>query len=445
MRSIEAITQREVAEYRRRNPRSEVQHQRALKVIPGGTTRTLMWFPPFPFYAAQGSGSRLTDLDGNERIDFYGNASSLILGYQHPAVARAIAEQAAKGTVFQVPSGPEVELAELLCERVPSVEQVRYTNSGTESTLIAVRAARAFTGRPVLAKFEGGYHGTLDEVSLSIRPDPAQAGDRERPTPVPASRGIPPHVAEGVIILPFNDADGTARILREQGRRVAGVIVEPIQGGAGYIPARPEFLESLRKVTAEIGSVLVFDEVQTLRVAPGGAQAVFGVTPDLTTMGKIIGGGFPVGAIGGRADLMALFDGTKGKPAIPHAGTFNGNPMGMAAGLATMRELTPEVYQRLATMGARLRREIARVCEKHGVPAQVTGDASFFKIHFTAEPIADVRDAQRSDPAMEYAAFLGLLNRGIFPGPGCRGCVSGVMTEADVAGFATALEDVFAS
>src|SRR5438270_913094 len=266
--------------YRRTTPGSRALHERAERAMPGGTTRTTTYFDPYPLYLDRGEGCRIWDVDGTERLDMLGNYTALILGHAHPKVVEAIHRQAERGTAFAAANPIEVELAELLGERVPSLDLVRFCNSGTEATMFAMRLARAFTGRPKIARIEGGYHGTHDQAEVSTHPDPAAAGPPDRPTAQPDSIGTPSWALEQTVVLPFNDADAAERILREEGDGVAAVILEPIIGAGGVIAATPEFLSRLRELTRELGMLLIFDEVISLRVAPGGAQQLYGVTSD---------------------------------------------------------------------------------------------------------------------------------------------------------------------
>ncbi|TMB86263.1 MAG: aspartate aminotransferase family protein, partial [Chloroflexi bacterium] len=361
--------------YRRTTPSSRKLHERAVNAMPGGTTRTTTYFDPYPLYIERGEGCRIWDADGTERIDMLGNYTAMILGHSHPKVVEAISRQAARGTAFAAANPIEVELATLLCERVPSLDLVRFCNSGTEATMFAMRLARAFTGRPKIARIEGGYHGTHDYAEVSTHPILAEAGPPERPVARPDSIGTPQWILDGSVILPFNNPDAAERILREEGEQVAAVILEPIIGAGGVIAATSEFIERLRAVTVELGMLLIFDEVISLRVAPGGAQQLYGVTPDLTTMGKIIGGGLPVAAFGGRADIMELLD-PRRTPNLPQGGTYNGNPLGMAAGVAAMKELTPHVYEELNRKGARVKDQLTEVFASHDLPVQVNGAGS---------------------------------------------------------------------
>ena len=430
----------ELEEYRRQNPVSLSRFEEAKAVIPGGNTRLTAYFAPFPFYAVRGEGCRIYDLDGTVRLDFYNNATSLIFGHAYPPVVAAVSDQAAKGTAFAIPTEPEIEVAKLLTSRLPSVEQVRFTNSGTEGVLFAIRAARVFTGREKIAKFEGGYHGTADQVSISVTPELALTGDARRPTPVPASAGITRHTVEDVVILPFNDLEGTTALVTAHKDELAAVIVEPILGSCGYVPAKPEFLRGVRELTRRLGILLIFDEVQTFRLSAGGAQALLGIMPDVTVLGKIIGGGLPVGGVGGRSEVMAAFDATAGIPKIPHAGTFNGNPVTMRAGLTTLRDLTPAAFDRLNQAGAEFRQRIQRLCSRYGVPVQVTGEGSLFGIHWSTDPVTDYRSAQRSNKSLSYKFFLHTLNSGIFFTGRGGGCLSVPMTDTEMGAFLDVLE-----
>ena len=331
----------------------------------------------------------------------------------------------------------------LLCERIPSFDLVRFTNSGTEATLNTLRAARAFTGRTRFAKVEGGYHGTHDGVTVSVRVDPTLAGDPDNPTPVPASAGLVPGVTDQVVVIPFNDSATAHRILEDNADDLAAVIIEPVMGSVGMVPARPEYLSMLRDFTTANNSALIFDEVISFRVAPGGAQEYYGITPDLTALGKIIGGGLPVGAFGGRRDIMELYDPTAG-PVVSHAGTFNANPLTMLAGAVTMEQLTPEVYRDLAELTEELRQGIRAVCRDLEVPVQVTGLGSLFGIHFTDGEIVNYRDIAAANHHLRDRIFLGLLNEGILLASNLVGSLSTATTANDLAHFLTAFRTTLA-
>ncbi len=394
--------------YRRTTPASRALHARAVKVMPGGTTRTTTYFDPYPLYIDRGEGCRIWDADGVERIDMLGNYTAMILGHAHPKVVEAIAKQAARGTAFAAANPIEVELATLLCERVPSLEQVRFCNSGTEATMFAMRLARAFTGRPNIARIEGGYHGTHDYAEVSTHPAPSDAGPADRPRARPDSIGTPQWALDGTVVLPFNNPDAAERILREEGARVAAVILEPIIGAGGVIAATNDFIRRLRTVTRELGMLLIFDEVISLRVAPGGAQQLYGVTPDLTTMGKIIGGGLPVGAYGGRAELLDLV-----APAGPvyQAGTLSGHPVVMAAGEATLLQLTDDVYSRLEARIDRLEEGLRR----GGASTARVG--SLLTLFFRDSAPRNFREAKESDTNAFAKFFQRMRDAGVLLPP----------------------------
>ena len=331
----------ERARYVASNAGSSAKHEEAKRYLPGGDTRNSIFWGPFPIYVSNADGSRITDVDGNERVDFINNMTTLILGHRHPAVIEALGEQLKRGVSYPAPTPLVVEWGELMCERVPSLDKVRFVNSGTEATLNAVRAARAFSGRNRLAKCEGAYHGNHDAVQISVTPAVGMAGDAEAPTSVLMTDGMSPKSADEIVIMPYNDLEAAERIIRDNADELAAVIVEPINGQCGMVPSEPEFLEGVRRITSELGILLIFDEVIAFRASRGGAQEYYGVTPDLTCFGKVIGGGLPVGAFGGREDIMSLWDPSgPGGPQVAHAGTFNGNPMTAAAGVATLKELT---------------------------------------------------------------------------------------------------------
>jgi glutamate-1-semialdehyde 2,1-aminomutase len=366
----------------------------------------------------------------------------LILGHAHPAVVRAVWERVKLGTAFHAPTVHEVALARLLCERIPSVEQVRFTNSGTEAAMMALRAAKAFTGKNKIGKMEGGYHGSADHAYVSVRPDIAKAGPPASPRSLSDSCGISPKTMSEVVVMPFNNADAIASIVAKERKNLACLIVEPMLGNAGIIPPKKGFLKDLRRITRENDVLLIFDEVQTFRHSSGGAQALHGIIPDLTALAKIIGGGFPIGAVGGKAEIMSVFDNSSGKAKVPHGGTFNGNPVTAAAGLATLKQLTPKSFAGLARLGEELRQGLTYLFERYGYKARVTGETSFFKIHFTDQEVFDYRSALRAvNKEEEKKIFFHLLNRGIFVESQLRGCLSVPMGRAEIHALLDCMED----
>jgi glutamate-1-semialdehyde 2,1-aminomutase len=435
---------KELAEYTAKTSRSRALHEEAVGVMPGGNSRTTTFFDPYPFYFQRGQGAHIWDADGTERIDFNNNYTSLVLGHAHPDVIKAVQAVAESGLSFPGPTEHEVRLAEMLTRRIPSLESVRFTNSGTEATMNAVRLARAFTGRPKLAKFEGAFHGTHDWVMVSVTPDPKTAGNRKRPKPVAWSSGIPPAVLKHTVVLPWNDQEACAEILAREGDQVAGLIVDPLLCNAGLVAPAEGFLAWLREETTRRGIVLIFDEVISFRVAWGGAQERFGIRPDLTTLGKIIGGGLPVGAFGGRRDIMDFYDPRKGGPRISQGGTFNANPVTMAAGVATLNALTPEAYTRLDALGDRLRGGVSRLFSNTRRKGQVTGVGSLFWLHWTTETLTDYRSTRPKDTEAALRVFVGLINEGILLTQRGLGACSLPMNDEDVDRFVNALARVLA-
>jgi glutamate-1-semialdehyde 2,1-aminomutase len=369
---------------------------RACEVMPGGNSRTTVWHAPHPVYAASGSGCRVADVDGREYLDFLNNYTSMIHGHANPVVAEAVRRQLEIGTCFAMPTESEIVLAELLCGRAPGFERVRFTNSGSESVMMALKAARAHTGRPKIAKCEGAYHGSYDFAEVSLDSAPESWGNAD-PNSVAYTAGTPKSVLDDVIVIPFNLVEETEHILAAHADELACVLIDPMPNRAGLIPATAEYLDMLRRVTRETGMLLVFDEVISFRLGHGGAQGELGVTPDLTTLAKIIGGGFPIGAVAGDAEVMAVFDPRRGKPLAPHGGTFNANPISMVAGAAAMELMTPEEFERLNALGARARDGVARAFADAGVDGQVTGDGSLLRIHMTSVPLVDYRSARATD------------------------------------------------
>ncbi len=428
-----------IDDYKAKTGRSRELFEEALRVMPGGNSRTTTFFDPYPFYITRGEGARLWDADGVERLDFNGNYTSLILGHANPQVVKAVQDTAALGMSFPGPSEHEIRLAEILTRRIPTMEVIRFTNSGTEATMHAVRVARAFTGRSKLAKFEGAFHGTHDWVLVSVAPDPAIAGSRKRPKSVSWSSGVPPMVMKHVVVLPWNDTGACVKILEKQRSDIAALIVDPMLANGGMIPVREGFLEGLREATERLGILLIFDEVISFRMAPGGAQERFGIRPDLTTLGKIIGGGLAVGAFGGRADVMNYYDPRGGTPRINHGGTFNANPITMAGGVATLEQLTPAVYAKLDALGDRLRNGVRRLIRKRGYAGQISGVGSLFWLHHTKRRLSDYRSARPDDPQASVRTFMGLVNEGVLLTQRGLGACSAAMTEADVDCFVEAL------
>jgi glutamate-1-semialdehyde 2,1-aminomutase len=435
---------KETAEYAAKTPRSRALHEEAAAVMPGGNSRTTTFFDPYPFYFQRGQGAHVWDADGIERVDFNNNYTSLVLGHAVPDVIKAVQAVAESGLSFPGPTEHEVRLAEMLVRRVPSVESLRFTNSGTEATMNAVRLARAFTDRPKIAKFEGAFHGTHDWVMVSVTGDTKSWGNRRKPKPTAWSAGIPPAVLKHVVVLPWNDPEACEEILTAEAGSLAALIVDPFLCNGGLVEPADGFLPRLREVTERHGILMIMDEVISFRTAWGGAQERLGVRPDLTTFGKVIGGGLPVGAFGGRRDVMAFYDPRKGGARISQGGTFNANPVTMAAGVATLNALTPEAYTRLETVGERLRGGISRLLANTRRRGQVTGVGSLFWLHWTSETLTDYRSTKPKDAEMPQRVFMGMLNEGILMTQRGLGACSLAMSDEDIDRFVNALARVLA-
>jgi glutamate-1-semialdehyde 2,1-aminomutase len=407
--------------------------RRAAAVLPGGNTRTTVFMQP-QVYARAGAGCLIEDADGNQLLDFVNNYTALIHGHARAEIVAAATAEIARGTCFSLPTAAEVALAELITARVASIERIRFTNSGTEAVMMAIKAARAFTGRWKIAKAEGAYHGSYDAVEVSEDSTPDRWGAGDAPAAIPYSAGISPRAVAETVVIPFNDVGATEAIVRRHAGELAALVVDPIAPRIGLIPATAEWLAALRRLADAHGIVLISDEIITFRIAHGGVQAAFGFRADLTALGKIIGGGFPVGAVGGRADIMAVFDPTGGKPRVPHGGTFNANPVTMVAGRAAMELLDAAAFARLAALGERAASGIAGAFATAGRPAQVTGHGSLRRIHLTDRPLRDYRSAYPS-PEMKSAMtalVAGLLDRGVHIAPSGLIAMSTAMSEEHV-------------
>lgn len=380
--------------------------------IPGGVNSPVRAFKSVggnPVYIAKGEGSKLTDVDGNTYIDYIGSWGPLILGHAHPNVLSAIQEAAVLGTSFGAPTERETEMAKQVCAIMPSVEVVRMVNSGTEATMSALRLARGYTKRDKIMKFEGCYHGHADSLLIKAGSGVATLG-------LPDSPGVPSTTAVNTITVPYNDLDSVKLAFERYGQELAAVIVEPVAGNMGVVPPLPGFLEGLREITERYGTLLIFDEVMTgFRVARGGAQELYGIKPDLTTMGKVIGGGLPVGAYGGKREIMLQI-----APAGPiyQAGTLSGNPLAMAAGLTTLRELgRPGVYEQLEAKSARLAAGLADNAQRAGLPHTINRVGSMVCLFFTDTPVINYETAKTADTEL-FAKYFGyLLEQGVMIPP----------------------------
>jgi glutamate-1-semialdehyde 2,1-aminomutase len=391
---------------------SERLYLEAEEIIPGGVNspvRSCRAVGTHPLFITRGKGSKIFDVEGNSYIDYVGSWGPLILGHAHPEVVAAVKAAAEKGTSFGIPTTLEVELAQMITQMVPSMEMVRMVNSGTEATMSAIRLARGYTGRNKIIKFDGCYHGHADTLLVKAGSGVATLG-------IPGSAGVPPDFVKYTLSLRFNDLDQVANVMQDQGDEVAAIILEPVAGNMGAVPPKPGFLEGLRHWCDETGALLIFDEVMTgFRVALGGAQALYNVRPDLTCLGKVIGGGLPVGAYGGLKDIM-----TKVAPVgeVYQAGTLSGNPLAVTAGLTTLKLLSkPGVYYQLEERSGHLFEEMSRLATKHKIPSSMNRVGSMGSVFFTAQKVVDFDTAQTSDTRKFAHMFCAMLERGVYLAP----------------------------
>jgi glutamate-1-semialdehyde 2,1-aminomutase len=430
-------------EYEAFSPRSKESAVAARDVFPGGDTRSSAHFAPYPLFIERANGACLHDADGHTLLDFMNNFTSLIHGHAHPDVVRAVREQVALGSAYAAPTTSQVQLAQHLRDRVPGIEQLRFCSSGSEATLMAIRCARAATGRQKIMKMEGGYHGSYELAEVSLAPIAELAGDLAAPNSIPIDDSFPLSVLAETIVCPYNEPELARRLIARHAHELAAVIVEPVLGSMGMVPATREFLATLREVTLSHDLLLIFDEVITLRLGDLGAQQYHSITPDLTAMGKIIGGGLPIGGIGGKRELMQHFHPDQPRP-VMHASTFSGNPMSMAAGLAAMERFDPQQRAHLDGLGERLRNGFNKAFQDTGIRGQAIGLGSLSNIHLSNEPIVNARvslAASRRAGRVLRCIHLGMLMRGVASAARLMYCTSTAMTAADVDVAASALQD----
>ncbi len=393
-------------------PTSESLYARACQVLPGGVNSPVRAFRAVggnPIFMARGEGAYLIDVDGNRYVDYIMSWGPLILGHAHPDVTAALHDAILRGTSYGAPCPQEIELAELIMQHMPKIEMLRFVNSGTEATMSVLRLARAYTGRSKIVKFEGNYHGHADTLLV-------QAGSGVATLGLPDSPGVPAATVADTLTARYNDLESVERLFDAVGKEIAAVIVEPVAGNMGLVPPLPGFLAGLRRLTAEAGALLIFDEVMTgFRVHPGGAQTLFDITPDLTALGKVIGGGLPVGAYGGRREIMELV-----APVGPmyQAGTLSGNPLAMTAGLATIRGVTaPGVWKSLERRGERLMGGLAQAAAAAGIPITQCRIGTMFGLFFTHGPVTDWSSAKQSDTRRFARYFRAMLANGVYMAP----------------------------
>ena len=422
--------------------KSEQLFAESLNHIPGGVNSPVRAFRGVggqPFFAERAAGAHVWDVDGKDYIDYVGTWGPAILGHAHPAIVQAVQSAAERGTSFGIPSEAEVRMAQVVKDCVPSVEKVRMVNSGTEACMSAIRVARGFTDRPKIIKFDGCYHGHVDSLLVKAGSGALTCGN-------PDSGGVPAEFTAHTIVLPFNDRDAVEQAFAANKGRVAGIILEPVPGNAGVYLPREGYLEFLREITTANNSLLIFDEVMTgFRVSLGGVQERFGITPDLSCFGKIIGGGLPVGAFGGRAEVMDVLapDGP-----VYQAGTLSGNPLAMAAGLATLEELkTGAVHEQLETIGTRLETGLNAAAEKAGIPVITQRAGSMSCLFFTEQPVHNLAEAMKADRERFKKYFHGMLAEGVYLAPSAfeAAFLSAAHTEADIDSTIAAAEKVMAT
>jgi glutamate-1-semialdehyde 2,1-aminomutase len=391
--------------------KSQLLYERAKKLMPGGVNSPVRAFAPYPFFTKYSRGSKIVDVDGNEYIDYCLAYGPLILGHSHPKVIAAVKERLDDGTLYGTPTEEELELAEIICKNIPSAEMIRLANTGTEATMSAIRTARGYTGKNKLVKFEGCYHGAHDSVLV-------KAGSGASAFGIPDSLGIPNETTQNTIVLPYNDVKSFEQMIKREKGQIAAVIIEPVIGNAGVILPKEGYLKSIRELTEENGIVLIFDETITgFRLAFGGAQEYYGVTPDMVTLGKIMGGGFPLAAFGGKKEIMEMVA-PLGK--VYQAGTFSGNPISVVAGLAALqiiRRKSHTFYHRLELKRKRICDAVQDLTEDLGYPVQVNGVASMFQLFFTKSEVNDYKSAEKADKTKFMAYHKKLLENGIFIPP----------------------------
>lgn len=407
--------------------RSAALSERAWRVLPNGNSRSTINRKPHPIYVAEAAGAELVDVDGNRYLDFNNNMTSLIHGNAYPPVVEAVARQAAQGSAFSMATEVEIELAELLCERIASFERVRFCNSGSEAVMNLVKASRAFTGKPKIAKVEGFYHGSYDfaEVGLANGPNDRREG---APVAKPVYHGTPPSVLDEVVLLPFNDTATMRRLIEQHADELACVLIDPLPLALGMAAFEKDYLDALVERTRRHGILLCLDEVVSLRLGYQGAQGELGIEPDLTAIAKIVGGGFPVGAIAGRQAVMSVLEETETASArLPHGGTFNANPITMTAGLVAMTHLDEAALQRLNELAEQLRQRLRSLVAELDMDAQVVGAGSLFGLHFHRRPLRRLDDIVATAEERRKARFMQnfLHNEGMWMlGLGVAGCLS---------------------
>lgn len=425
--------------------RSAALYERGLRVLPGGVSRNAALHDPHPLYVEHAEGCRLTDVEGVRRIDFANNMASLIHGHADPDIVRTVTEQVRRGTAFSVATEVEVRCAEHLRSRNPGFEKMRFVNSGTEAVMAGIKVARAVTGRPMVAKAEGAYHGAYDYIEVSQAPSPANWGSVDEPNRVPLVKGTPQSVMDEVVVFPYNDINRTIALLDRAKAKLACVVIDLMPHRIGLNPADPAFVSALRDWTTRNGVLLLLDEVITFRSCYGGLQQQYGVEPDLTAMGKMIGGGFPIGAIAGRAEFMDVLNPRSPKYCYPHSGTFSANPVSVGAGLAAMQKFDRAAVDRLNTLTRLAVRKVEEAIRQTGIGASVTGTGSMFRVHLKAAAPRNYREAHTSPEENKRLKLLldHMFDEGIILINSCSAALSTPMTETEVDALVAAFRSGF--
>jgi glutamate-1-semialdehyde 2,1-aminomutase len=425
--------------------KSAALYERALQILPGGVSRNAALSDPHPLYVDHSEGCRLTDVEGVTRLDFANNMASLIHGHADPDMVRVVTQQLRKGTAFSVATEIEIRCAEHLKARNPGFEKMRFVNSGTEAVMTGIKVARAFTGRPMIAKAEGAYHGAYDYIEVSQAPTPSNWGSLDEPSRVPLVKGTPQSVMDEVVVFPFNDTDRTVALLDRAKDNLACVVLDLMPHRIGLNPANPAYASAIRDWTTRHGVLLLIDEVITFRSCYGGLQQQYRITPDLTAMGKMIGGGFPIGAIAGRAEVMDVLNPRSPRYVFPHSGTFSANPVSVGAGLSTMEKFNRSEVDRLNALAKRAMKEIEQAIRDTGAAASVTGTGSMFRVHVKPTPPRNYRDAYLSPEENKRLKVLlnHMFDEGFILINSCSAALSTPMTQSDVDALIAAFKSGF--
>jgi glutamate-1-semialdehyde 2,1-aminomutase len=414
--------------------RSAELYERACKVLPGGVSRNAVLRDPHPLYVDYGEGCRIVDVEGVTRIDCANNMASLIHGHADPDMVQAVGAQLAKGTAFNMGTEIEIEYAEYLLSRNPGFDQLRFVNSGTEALMLAIKAARAFTDRPMIAKAEGAYHGAYDYVEVSQTPNPTTWGDADRPAGVPLVAGTPDSAINDVVVFPYNNIEKSIELLDQHAKNLACVVLDLMPHRVGLNPAEPDFVHAIREWTTKNGVMLIMDEVITFRSTYEGLQGHYGIQADMTALGKMIGGGFPIGAVAGRADVMDVLNPKSKRYLFPHSGTFSANPISITAGLVAMHKFNRQTIDRLNGLAQRAITGIKHAIQETGVVASVTGTGSMFRVHMKAQSPRNYREAFLAPEEAKKLKFLldHMFDEGFVLINTCSATLSTPMTETEI-------------